>query len=80
MRKTIDHLLEDAGVRLGRLSATEAWAEMHGGAVLVDTRSPDQRQAQGYLPGSVHHPLSTLLWRLDPDYATRTRRSRSTRG
>jgi rhodanese-related sulfurtransferase len=70
MRRTIDDLLEDAAVRLGRLSAAEAWAEMHAGAILVDTRSPDQRQAQGYVPGSVHHPLSTLLWRLDPDYAT----------
>lgn len=69
-RTTIDDLLEDAAVKLGRLSAVEAWAEMHAGAVLVDTRSPDQRQAQGYLPGSVHHPLSTLLWRLDPDCPT----------
>ena len=43
---------------------------MRAGAILVDTRSPDQRQAQGYVPGSVHHPLSTLLWRLDPDCPT----------
>ena len=57
-------------VRLGRLSPVEAWAEMRAGAILVDTRSPDQRQAQGYVPGSVHHPLSTLLWRLDPDCPT----------
>ena len=70
MRKTIDDLLDDAAVRLGRLSASEAWAEMHAGAILVDTRSPDQRQAQGYVPGSVHHPLSTILWRLDPECAT----------
>jgi rhodanese-related sulfurtransferase len=70
VRKTIDDLLDDAAVRLGRLSAVEAWSEMHAGAILVDIRPPDQRQAQGYVPGSVHHPLSTLLWRLDPDCPT----------
>lgn len=70
MRKTIDDLLDDAAVRLGRLSALEAWAEVRAGAILVDTRSPDQRQEQGYLPRSVHHPLSTLPWRLDPDCPT----------
>jgi rhodanese-related sulfurtransferase len=68
--RTIDDLLDDAAVKLGRLTALEAWAEMRAGAILVDTRSPDQRQAQGYVPGSVHHPLSTLLWRLDPDCRT----------
>jgi rhodanese-related sulfurtransferase len=70
VRTTIDEILDDAAVRLGRLSPIEAWAEMRAGAVLVDTRSPDQRQAQGYVPGAVHHPLSTILWRLDPDYPT----------
>ena len=69
-RTPVDDLLADAAVRLGRLSPVEAWAEMRAGAILVDTRSPDQRQAQGYVPGSVHHPLSTLLWRLDPDCPT----------
>jgi rhodanese-related sulfurtransferase len=70
MRTTIDDLLTDAAVRLGRLLPAEAWAELRAGAVLVDTRSADQRQAQGYLPRAVHHPLSTLLWRLDPDCPT----------
>jgi rhodanese-related sulfurtransferase len=70
LRKTIDQILGDAAVQLGRLSPLEAWAEMRAGAILVDTRSPDQRQAQGYVPGAVRRPLSTLLWRLDPDYPT----------
>jgi rhodanese-related sulfurtransferase len=70
VRKTIDEILGDAAVRLGRLSPLEAWAEMQAGASRVDIRSPDQRQAQGYVPGSVHHPLSTILWRLDPDCPT----------
>jgi rhodanese-related sulfurtransferase len=67
VRKRIDQILGDAAVRLGRLSPLEAWAEMRAGATLVDIRSSDERQAQGYVPGSVHHPLSTILWRLDPD-------------
>jgi rhodanese-related sulfurtransferase len=67
VRKTIDEILGDAAVRLGRLSPLEAWAEMRAGATLVDIRSPEERQVQGYVPGSVHHPLSTILWRLDPD-------------
>ena len=70
MKKTIDEILDDAAVKLGRLSPIEAWAEMRAGAVLVDTRSPHERQAQGYVPGAVHHPLSSILWRLDPDYPT----------
>ena len=70
MRKPVDELLADAAVRMGRLSPAEAWAEMRAGAVLVDTRSPDQRMAQGYVPGAVHHPLSTILWRLDPECPT----------
>jgi rhodanese-related sulfurtransferase len=70
VRRTIDDILDDAAVRLGRLSPVEAWAEMRAGAILVDTRSPDQRVAQGYVPGAVHHPLSTILWRLDPDCPT----------
>jgi rhodanese-related sulfurtransferase len=69
-RRTVDALLADAAVKLGRLTPVEAWAEMRAGAVLVDTRSPDQRMSQGYVPGAVHHPLSTLLWRLDPDVPT----------
>jgi rhodanese-related sulfurtransferase len=70
VRKTIDEILDDAAVQLGRLSPIEAWAEMRAGAFLVDTRSADQRQAQGYVPGAVHHPLSTILWRLDPECRT----------
>jgi rhodanese-related sulfurtransferase len=74
VRKTIDEILGDAAVGLGRLSPLEAWAEMRAGATLVDIRSPDQRQAQGYVPGSVHHPLSTILWRLDPECPTSNER------
>jgi rhodanese-related sulfurtransferase len=69
-RRTIDETYEEAARRLGRVTAAEAWDRMKGGAVLVDTRSPDQQKAQGFVPGAVHHPLSVLAWRLDPDCPT----------
>lgn len=69
-RKSIDETYEEAARRLGRVTAVEAYAEMRAGAVLVDTRSPDQQRAQGFVPGAVHHPLSVLAWRLDPDVPT----------
>jgi rhodanese-related sulfurtransferase len=67
-RRTIADLVAEARAGLERLSAQEAWRLLAlGRIVLVDTRSEDQRVEQGYLPGGVHHPLSVLEWRLDPD-------------
>jgi rhodanese-related sulfurtransferase len=39
---------------------------MADGALVVDTRSGDDRRETGTIPGSVHVPLSVLFWRLDP--------------
>jgi rhodanese-related sulfurtransferase len=69
-RKSIDETYEEAARRLGRVTALEAAEAVRAGAVLVDTRSPDQQRGQGYVPGAVHHPLSVLAWRLDPDCPT----------
>jgi rhodanese-related sulfurtransferase len=70
-RRSIDELLASARGEYERVSAEEAYRRAkNGGAVLVDTRSPDQQSSQGYVPGAVHHPLSTILWRLDPDCPT----------
>jgi rhodanese-related sulfurtransferase len=69
-RRSIDETYEEAARRLGRVTALEAAEAVRAGAVLVDTRSPDQQRAQGYVPGAVHHPLSVLAWRLDPDCPT----------
>jgi rhodanese-related sulfurtransferase len=56
---------------LDRLTPQEAWGAAQSGAALIDTRSEDERRRQGWLvPGAVHHPLSTVLWRLDPDVVT----------
>jgi rhodanese-related sulfurtransferase len=69
-RRTIDETYEEAARRLGRATAVEAWDRLQQGAVLIDTRSPDQQRAQGFVPGAVQHPLSVLAWRLDPECPT----------
>lgn len=45
----------------------EAFAAQAAGALLVDTRSNDERAREGVIPGSLHIPRSVLEWRVDPD-------------
>lgn len=66
-RKTIDDLLREARSRLERLEPKEALAAQRSGALLIDTRSHDERARYGVIPGSLHIPRSVLEWRLDPD-------------
>lgn len=63
---TIADLLEAARARLERLEPAAARDAAASGAVIVDTRCAEARQASGVIPGSVHVPLSLLYWRLDP--------------
>jgi rhodanese-related sulfurtransferase len=65
-RRTIGDLLEAARGRIDRLTPEQARLEQNAGAVLIDTRCQELRQGSGVVPGSVHHPLSVLYWRLDP--------------
>lgn len=65
-RKSVDQLLAEARSRLDRLAPAEALAAQERGALLIDTRSTDERDRTGVIPGSVHIPLSVLNWRLDP--------------
>ena len=66
-RTTIDDMLRDARSRLDRLEAEQVLAAQREGALLIDTRSNDERGREGVIPGSLHIPLSVLAWRLDPD-------------
>ena len=66
-RKTIDDLLREARSRLERLEPEQALAAQRAGALLVDTRSHEERIRYGVIPGSLHIPRSVLEWRLDPD-------------
>jgi rhodanese-related sulfurtransferase len=65
-RRTVNELLEEARAGLDRLTPAEALAAVQDGALLVDTRCEELRQADGSVPGAVHVPLSVLYWRLDP--------------
>ena len=70
-RTTIDDLLGDARASsLARLTPEQAFAALANRAVLVDVRSQDERERQGFVPGAVHHQLSVVLWRLDSDQPT----------
>jgi rhodanese-related sulfurtransferase len=71
MRRSVDRLLADARRRLRRLTPQEAFEAAADGAIIVDVRSRDEQERQGGLiPGAVQHPLTVLLWRLDPDVPT----------
>jgi rhodanese-related sulfurtransferase len=71
-RKTISDVLAEARAGLDRVTPAEAYLAMQDGAVLVDVRSQDERERQGIVPGALHHPLSVVLWHLDPDEGTGT--------
>lgn len=63
---TIGALLDAARARLERLEPWAARDAAEAGALIVDTRCREAREANGVIPGSVHVPLSVLYWRLDP--------------
>lgn len=70
--RTIDDLLAEARETIERLTPHAAFAAHRAGAALVDVRSEDERRRQGVrIPGALHHPISVLAWRLDPDCPTR---------
>lgn len=67
MAKTIDALLEEARARLDRVGPEQAWAEVEAGeAVLVDTRTLEQRAKVGEIPGALVIDRTVLEWRLAP--------------
>ena len=51
---------------LDRLGPNEAFAAQEDGALLIDTRSGEERARDGVIPGAIHIPRSVLEWRLDP--------------
>lgn len=65
-RFTVADLLAEARATLLRLTPTQAAAAQHAGALLLDTRTEADRLSEGVIPGSVHMPLSTIQWLVDP--------------
>jgi rhodanese-related sulfurtransferase len=63
---SIDDLLEAARRRLTRVTPAVAAAEQAGGALLVDTRTYEQRSRDGAIPGALVIDRTVFEWRLDP--------------
>jgi rhodanese-related sulfurtransferase len=66
-RRTLEDIYAEACARLDRVTPSQAQAEMQAGAVLIDVRTPDNRERDGIVPGSLHIPRTVLEWRLDVD-------------
>jgi rhodanese-related sulfurtransferase len=66
MPKTIEDLLTEARARLDRVTPEEAFAAHRAGALLVDTRTYEQRRDAGCVPGAVVLDRTVFEWRLDP--------------
>jgi len=62
----IDDRLREARRGWRRMSPEQARRAQLDGALLVDTRTPWQRSAQGELPGALVIDRTVLEWRLDP--------------
>jgi len=67
----IDGVLEKARQRLRRVTPEQAAAELAGGALLIDTRTSEQRARSGAIPGALVIDRTVLEWRLDPTSPTR---------
>jgi len=63
---TIDRILEKARRRFKRLTPEQAATAQANGALIVDTRTPEQRERDGEIPGAVAIDRNVMEWRLDP--------------
>ena len=66
MSPSIDDLLAEARSRYRQLQPAEAREAMERGAVMLDTRSHEQRVAGGLVPGAIRIHRNVLEWRVDP--------------
>jgi rhodanese-related sulfurtransferase len=65
-------VLRRAQARVVRLTPAEAARAQADGAVIIDTRSREDRARHGVVPGSIHIERTVLEWRLDPGGEWRT--------
>lgn len=70
-RRSIDEVLDEARVRLARLTPKAAYQAMLAGGTLVDVRTHEQLDQDGRIPGAMIVSLNVLEWRLDPDSSSR---------
>jgi rhodanese-related sulfurtransferase len=68
-RTSIEQLLEHARASLQRMTATELEQALHlGDAVVLDTRTPTDRDRFGCIPGSIHAPRTLIEFMIDPEW------------
>lgn len=66
-RFTVHDLLAEARADLDRLTPAEVAALAdEPDVVVIDTRQASDREAFGWIPGSVHLPRTVVEWRVDP--------------
>jgi rhodanese-related sulfurtransferase len=65
-------VIRRAEARVVRLTPAEAARAQADGAVIIDTRSREDRARHGVVPGSIHIERTVLEWRLDPGGEWRT--------
>jgi rhodanese-related sulfurtransferase len=58
--------VRDAKARVENLSVEDTARELEAGALLVDLRESEERQAHGTIPGAVHMPRGMLEFYADP--------------
>jgi len=68
---SVEHVLESARRRLRRVTPEIAASELTAGALLVDTRTYEQRIRDGAIRGALVIDRTVLEWRLDPDSPSR---------
>jgi rhodanese-related sulfurtransferase len=62
----IDDLLETARARIHRVTPEQARDAVARGGVILDTRTYEQRRADGVIPGATVMSRNVLEWRVDP--------------
>jgi rhodanese-related sulfurtransferase len=67
----VDLAVARAREQFRRLTPTQARDAQLAGALMVDTRTAAQRDAQGGLPGAIVIDRTVLEWRLDPTSSSR---------
>jgi rhodanese-related sulfurtransferase len=63
---SIDDLLAESRRSLERVEPEQLEAELAAGALVVDIRPVENREAEGPLPGALVVDRNVLEWRLDP--------------
>ncbi len=57
-------VMKSSQIRQDKIGAEQAKTDLEYGAVLIDVREQDELDAEGYIPGSLHIPLSEVESRL----------------